>query len=210
MLLAFGPAVTLLAMAVLSGRGVIAMWGYPLWLFLGLWIVLAVPVAIDRARMTRIVTTWAAVFAVFAIVFVVSYGVMPRYDHRYRAVFYPGHTLGEELARRFRAATGRPLTYVISTMWDGGNVGHYAAEQPRTIAAQSPLLAAATTTSSAAGVPVRGVRLPPSRPFDLDTIANAGKPVPVLRPATVTAPMPVPRASFTSMKAHSQQSLARN
>ena len=86
----------------------------------------------------------------------------------------------------------------------------YAAEQPRTIAAQSPLLAAATTTSSAAGVPVRGVRLPPSRPFDLDTIANAGKPVPVLRPATVTAPMPVPRASFTSMKAHSQQSLARN
>ena len=138
MLLAFGPAVTLLAMAVLSGRGVIAMWGYPLWLFLGLWIVLAVPVAIDRARMTRIVTTWAAVFAVFAIVFVVSYGVMPRYDHRYRAVFYPGHTLGEELARRFRAATGRPLTYVISTMWDGGNVGHYAAEQPRVLIDGNP------------------------------------------------------------------------
>ena len=76
--------------------------------------------------MARIVATWAAVFAVFAAVFVASYEILPRYDHRYRAVLYPGDALGEELARRFRAATGRPLTYVIGTMWDGGNVAHYA------------------------------------------------------------------------------------
>jgi hypothetical protein len=109
------------------------MWGYPLWLFLGLWIVLAVPGALEPARMRRIVAAWAAVFAVYAIVFVVSYEILPRYDHRYRAVFYPGNTLGDELARRFRAATGQPLRYVIGTMWDGGNVGHYAAEQPRVL-----------------------------------------------------------------------------
>src|SRR5262249_1727189 len=32
-----------------------------------------------------------------------------------------------------RAATGAPLVYVIGTMWDGGNVAHYAREQPRVL-----------------------------------------------------------------------------
>src|SRR5262249_57942348 len=54
-------------------------------------------------------------------------------DHRYRAVFYPGDRLADELSRRFRAATGAPLVYVIGSMWDGGNVAHYAAEQPRVL-----------------------------------------------------------------------------
>ena len=39
-LLAFGPALTLLALSLVTGRGTQAMWGFPLWLFLGLWIVL--------------------------------------------------------------------------------------------------------------------------------------------------------------------------
>src|SRR3569832_1706453 len=38
--LAFGPIVTVLVMSLVSGRGTVAMWGYPLWLFLGLWLVM--------------------------------------------------------------------------------------------------------------------------------------------------------------------------
>jgi rare lipoprotein A len=105
----------------------------------------------------------------------------------------------------------------------------YAPEQPRSIALQSPIVAS-TATSSAVGVPVSGVRLPPSRPFDLDTIANAGRPVPVLRPNVVTAPKPIPRTASLSaapektsgaglakgpplsagLKLQSQQPIARN
>jgi Dolichyl-phosphate-mannose-protein mannosyltransferase len=132
-LLAFGPAATTVVMSALSGRGAIAMWGYPLWLFLGLWIVLYARTAIEPARLGRIAAAWAGVFVLFAVVFAASYSVLPAIDHRYRAVFYPGDRLADELARRFRAATGRPLTYVISTMWDGGNVAHYAPEQPRVL-----------------------------------------------------------------------------
>src|SRR5438552_1099590 len=132
-LLAFGPAATTVAISALSGRGAIAMWGYPLWLFLGLWIVLYARAAIEPVRLGRIVGVWAGVFALFAIAFAASYSVLPAIDHRYRAVFYPGDRLADELARRFRAATGRPLTYVIGTMWDGGNVAHYAREQPRVL-----------------------------------------------------------------------------
>src|SRR5499433_1895383 len=132
-LLAFGPAATTVAMSALSGRGAIAMWGYPLWLFLGLWVVLYARTALEPARLTRIVAAWASVFALFAVVFAASYSVLPAIDHRYRAVFYPGDRLADELARRFRAATGAPLVYVIGTMWDGGNVAHYAREQPRVL-----------------------------------------------------------------------------
>ncbi len=132
-LLAFGPAATTVALSALSGRGTIAMWGYPLWLFLGLWIVLAADRALEPARLVRVVSVWAAVLAIFAAVFYASYAVLPGIDHRYRAVFYPGDRLADELSRRFHAATGKPLTYVIGGMWEGGNVAHYASEQPRVL-----------------------------------------------------------------------------
>ncbi len=139
--LTFGPAATTMALSALSGRGAIAMWGYPLWLFLGLYIVLRAPTVLDSVRLARVLGTWAIVFALFGIVFIASYSVLPAFDHRYRAVFYPGDRLGEELARRFRAETGRPLAYVIGSMWDAGNAAHYAKEQPRVLIDGNPVRA---------------------------------------------------------------------
>src|SRR5258706_5653999 len=59
-LLAFSPALTVLAASALSGRGLIAMWGYPLWLFLGPWIVVSVSSRIDRAVLARLAGVWGA------------------------------------------------------------------------------------------------------------------------------------------------------
>ena len=122
----------MIAMGVLSGRGAVAMWGYPLWLFLGLWLVLTAHRAIEN-KLPRILATWAIVFGVLALAFVANYAVLPRFDHRYRAVFFPGGSLGRDISAGFEAATGRPLAYVIGTMWDGGNVAHYAPSQPRVL-----------------------------------------------------------------------------
>jgi 4-amino-4-deoxy-L-arabinose transferase-like glycosyltransferase len=132
-LLAFGPAATTMALSAVTGRGTIAMWGYPLWLFLGLWIVLTARILLEPARVARVAAAWAVVFAIFAVVFIANYSVLPRFDHRYRAAFYPGTRLAQELSRGFRAATGRPLVYVVGSMWDAGNVAHYAREQPRAL-----------------------------------------------------------------------------
>jgi hypothetical protein len=131
--LAFGPIATVLALSAISGRGTVAMWGYPLWLFLGLWLVLAARHVFDEARLTRMVCIWAAVFVCLALAFVANYGVLPNYDHRYRAVFFPGRELGQELSRRYRAVTGRPIVYVIGSMWDGGNIAHYSPDHPRVL-----------------------------------------------------------------------------
>jgi 4-amino-4-deoxy-L-arabinose transferase-like glycosyltransferase len=132
-LLAFGPAATMILLTAVSGRGAVAMWGYPLWLFLGLWIVLFAGHAIETARMRRVIAAWGVVFATFAIAFVANYMVLPYIDHRYRATFYPGDRLAAELSQRFQAATGQPLRYVIGSMWDGGNVAHYSPQQPRVL-----------------------------------------------------------------------------
>ena len=131
--LAFGPIATVLLLSALSGRGTVAMWGYPLWLFLGLWIVLNAHRALDATRLARISIVWAIVFAGFALGFIVNYSVLPNYDHRYRAVFFPGGDLGREITQRYRAATGKAPIYVIGTMWDGGNVAHYASSHPRVL-----------------------------------------------------------------------------
>ncbi len=131
--LAFGPCAVVLLLGVVSGRGAIAMWGYPLWMFLGLWLVLTARRAIEGARLTRIVATWAVVFCVLAGAFVVNYEILPRFDHRYRAVFFPGEALAREITMRYRAITGQAPVYVIGSMWDGGNVGHYAPSRPRVL-----------------------------------------------------------------------------
>jgi hypothetical protein len=131
--LALGPAATMLAMIAVSGRGAITMWGYPLWLFFGLWIVLFAPRAIDAMRLKRVVGAWAAVFAALAIAFIADYTVLPLLDHRYRAAFFPGASLAADLTQRFHAATGAPLRYVIATMWDGGNIAHYSPDHPQVL-----------------------------------------------------------------------------
>jgi len=131
--LAFGPVVTVLAMSAVTGRGTVAMWGYPLFLFCGVWLVLMARRALELGRLARIGITWAIVFVALAGAFVVNYGVLPRFDHRYRAVFFPGEDLAREITDRYRAVTGRKLGYVIGTMWDGGNVAHYSTDHPRVL-----------------------------------------------------------------------------
>ena len=132
-LLAFGPAVTVIAASALSGRALVTMWGYPLWLFLGPWIVVWVSSRIDRTSLMRVAGVWGTVTAIYALTFIAQYAVLPHFDHRYRAVLFPGDRLAEEISTRFHAHTGAPLIYVVGSMWLGGNISHYSADHPRTL-----------------------------------------------------------------------------
>jgi hypothetical protein len=132
--LAFGPMAAMLALIAGSGRGTITMWGYPLWLFLGLWIVLCVPRTLDARRLCRVVGTWATVFILLALAFTADYTVAPLIDHRYRAAFFPGDALATDLTQRFHDATGdKKLHYVIGSMWLAGNVAHYSPDHPEVL-----------------------------------------------------------------------------
>jgi 4-amino-4-deoxy-L-arabinose transferase-like glycosyltransferase len=130
-LLAFGPSATLLIFSMLSGRATQASWGHPLWLFLGLWLVMWAPAALDRARFAHLAGHWALVFVILAAAFAADYLILPRFDHRYRAAFFPGDQLSGAISQRFEQATGKRPAYVIASMWDGGNVAHYSPARPQ-------------------------------------------------------------------------------
>ncbi len=129
--LAFGPTLTLFVFSLVGGRATNAMWGFPLWLFLGLWLVVFAPAALDRARLLRIGATWGVLFVILAVAFCADYLVLPRFDHRYRAAFFPGDLLSAAITQRFEQASGHKPAYVIGSMWDGGNVAHYASQRPQ-------------------------------------------------------------------------------
>jgi hypothetical protein len=89
--------------------------------------------ALDETCLARVTITWMAVFGCLTLAFVTNYAILPNYDHRYRAVFFPGDELARELSQRYRAVTGKPIIYVIGSMWDGGNIEHYAPDHPRVL-----------------------------------------------------------------------------
>ncbi len=132
-LLTFGPMVTLLIASAITGGKLIGMWGYPFWLFLGLWLVLRAGKIYERERFVVLGRVWLIVTACYAIAFIIDMAVTPQLTNTYRAELYPGDVIAKELAARFKSETGEPVRYVIGSMYEGGNVSHYAAEQPRTI-----------------------------------------------------------------------------
>ncbi len=136
--LAFGPILAMLATSAVSGRGAVPMWGYPLWLFLGLWLLLTARGTLSYRKLASILILATAVSVSFLLAFVADYTVLERFDHRYRAAFFPGADLGREISDRYRKLTGKPLKYVIATLWDGGNVSHYAPSRPRVLVDGDP------------------------------------------------------------------------
>ena len=96
------------------------------------------PRPLEPARLTRVAVAWSAVFGALALVFTADYTVLPLLDHRYRAVLFPGDALGASLTQRFHDATGAPLSYVIGSMWDGGNLAHYSSDQPQVLIDGAP------------------------------------------------------------------------
>lgn len=85
----------------------------------------------------------------------------------------------------------------------------YAPQTTRVISPSSPVMAtlASAGPAASAATPVRAAPLPPSRPFDLDTIANAGKPVAV--PAALRSTLPPPRGTSASLLNVPEKGLAR-
>jgi len=89
-LIAFGPAVAMLALIAATGRGAVSMWGYPLWLFCGLWIVLFVPRTIDALALDARCRYWSAVFAALVLAFHHQLHCAAAHRSCYRAEFFPG------------------------------------------------------------------------------------------------------------------------
>ena len=109
-LLAFGPVAIVLALSIVTGRGLVTLWGYPLWLFFGLWIVMASRTVVEALRVKYTAAAWAGIAATYIVGFIVHYGdpcrsaPTPITPPAFRATRLPGMS-----PKAFATKTGKPL-----------------------------------------------------------------------------------------------------
>jgi dolichyl-phosphate-mannose-protein mannosyltransferase len=132
--LALGPLAVLLALSIVTGRGVLAMWGYPLFCFLGLWLVMVAKAELDRTRLSLVAAGWGIVATIYAVAFIAHHAIYPHFHGRFHAQLYPGQDIADRMTAEFQRQTGEPVRYVIGRIWPAGNISHYARDgRPRVL-----------------------------------------------------------------------------
>jgi hypothetical protein len=98
--------------AALLGRQPIAMWGYPLWSFAPLAVLMFWPPALEPAQLRRFAAAALAVLIAFPIGFAVAELGEPLIRSRAKATQFAGQMLADTITRQWREKTGTPLAYV--------------------------------------------------------------------------------------------------
>ena len=107
--LALGPFAVTTIVAALLGRQPIAMWGYPLWSFAPLAVLMFWPPALEPAQLRRFAAAALAVLIAFPIGFAVAELGEPLIRSRAKATQFAGRTLADTITRQWREKTGTPL-----------------------------------------------------------------------------------------------------
>lgn len=131
--LALGPFAVTTVVAAVLGRQPIAMWGYPLWTFAPLAVLMLWPPALEAAQLRRFAAGVLAVLIAMPIAFVAAELGEPLFRDRPKATQFPGTLLAETITRQWREKTGTPLAYVggavvISKTARGTRVNHGAGQ----------------------------------------------------------------------------------
>ncbi|MGE0565165.1 MAG: glycosyltransferase family 39 protein [Pseudolabrys sp.] len=132
--LALGPFLVTTVSAAVLGRSPVPMWGYSLWIFAPLAVLVWFEPAYSGARLRRLVAVVTAVF----VSFLASYATIERFGPLVRsrpvASHFPGAELAGIVTAEWRKRTGMPLRYVSGTA-DGFGPGEFAANN---VAVYSP------------------------------------------------------------------------
>ena len=88
------------------------MWGYPLWSFAPLAVLMLWPPALEPAQLRRFAAAALAVLIAFPIGFAVAELGEPLLRDRPKATQFPGRLLADTITRQWREKTGTPLAYV--------------------------------------------------------------------------------------------------
>ncbi|MEA2907127.1 MAG: hypothetical protein QOI12_4514 [Alphaproteobacteria bacterium] len=138
--LALGPFLVTTIVAAALGRLAIAMWGYPLWSFAPLAVLLWMRPARDPARLRRFAAgVLAALLAYPAIYAAVEIGE-PFVRDRPKATQFPGEVMADAITRAWRETYGTPLVYAGGTEFAVNNVAVYSADRPHVVVHGDPKL----------------------------------------------------------------------
>jgi hypothetical protein len=138
--LALGPFLVTTLVAVLLGRLPVAMWGYPLWSFAPLAVMMWLAPAEGAAPLRRFAAAFAAIFAAVPVIYAAIEVGEPLVRERDKATHFPGQALAEVVTREWRIRYGTPLSYVGGSEFVVNNVAVYSPDRPRVVVHGEPRL----------------------------------------------------------------------
>ncbi len=107
------------------------MWGYPMWCFIGLFLMAEVVGPITSGGMQRFAVGWAGVLVAVAAVFTVQQTVGGYLVRKPIRAQFAGRELAQVVEQRWHQVAGdTPLAIVAGDVWLAGNVAFYANERP--------------------------------------------------------------------------------
>ena len=140
LMLGLGPFLFTTLVAIPLGRLPVAMWGYPLWCFTPLALLVWLKPTSDRRR--------AALFARWALVVLlawpIAYGATelgePFLRDRPKATQFPGREMAALITQRWHAEIGTDLVYVTGTEFEANNMAVYSPDRPHVLVHGDPAL----------------------------------------------------------------------
>ena len=137
-MLALGPFALTTLIAILLGRLPVAMWGYPLWSFAPLAVLVWLPA--DPRHSRRFAAGFLAVFVAMPLAYVLTEAFEPLLRDRPKATQFPGRALAENVTRAWHERFATPLAYVGGGEFVTNNIAVYSLDHPRVIVHADPSL----------------------------------------------------------------------
>ena len=109
------------------------MWGYPLWSFAPLALLMWLKPVADTQALRRFAVAFIAVFVAFPIIYVATEIGEPLARDRPKATQFPGRALAEIVTRDWHNRYGTPVTYVGGSEFVANNVAVYSLDRPHVV-----------------------------------------------------------------------------
>ncbi|MGO8916394.1 MAG: glycosyltransferase family 39 protein [Stellaceae bacterium] len=131
--LALGPFLVTTLVGALLGRLVIAMWGYPLWSFAPLALVMWFKPVAEMRALRRFAAAFIAVFVAIPVIYAAIEIGEPFVRDRPKATQFPGRALAEIVTREWHDRYRTPLAYVGGSEFEVNNVAVYSQDRPHVV-----------------------------------------------------------------------------
>jgi 4-amino-4-deoxy-L-arabinose transferase-like glycosyltransferase len=136
--LALGPFLLTTVVATVLGRLVITRWGYPLWTFAPLALLLWLRPGDDPVRLRRYAAGAIAALLAYPLVYIAAEIGEPFLRDRQKGNQFPGQAMADAITRAWRDAYGTPLIYAGGTEIAVHNLAVYSPDRPHVLPHVTP------------------------------------------------------------------------
>jgi 4-amino-4-deoxy-L-arabinose transferase-like glycosyltransferase len=140
-MLALGPFLVTTLVAGVLGRLAIAMWGYPLWSFAPLALLMWFKPRDEPLRLKQFAVGALMMIIAFPVIYAATEIGEPFLRDRPKATQFPGQAMADAITRAWRERYGTPLIYAVGTEFAVNNLAVYSTDRPHVLPHGNPKLA---------------------------------------------------------------------